>query len=76
MSFEDLKMAPWRPSWLLERNDFSNSESLCPCDASRQNFGSIQLKFWEEMSFEEFQDGHYGSQLGYQNGTILAILKL
>ena len=26
--------------------------------------------------FEEFQDGHYGSHLGYQNGTILAILKL
>ena len=25
------------------------------------------------MSFEEFQDGHH---LGYQNGTILAILNL
>ena len=28
------------------------------------------------MSFEEFQDGHHGSHLGYQNGTILAILNL
>ena len=28
---------------------------------------------WEEMSFEEFQDGHH---LGYRNGTILAILNL
>ena len=28
------------------------------------------------MSFEEFQDGHYASHLGYQNRTILAILKL
>ena len=28
------------------------------------------------MSFEEFQDGHRGSHLGYQNGTILAILNL
>ena len=28
------------------------------------------------MSFEEFQDGHHSSHLGYQNGTILAILNL
>ena len=31
---------------------------------------------WEEMSFEEFQDGHHDSHLGYQNRTILAILNL
>ena len=29
-----------------------------------------------EMSFEEFQDGHHGSHLGYRNLTILAILNL
>ena len=29
-----------------------------------------------EMSFEEFQDGPHGGLLGYQNGTILAILNL
>ena len=28
------------------------------------------------MSFEEFQDGHCGGLLGYQNRTILAILNL
>ena len=28
------------------------------------------------MSFEEFQDGHHGSHLGYWNGMILAILNL
>ena len=28
------------------------------------------------MSFEEFQDGHHGSHLGYWIGTILAILNL
>ena len=28
------------------------------------------------MSFEEFQDGRPGRHLGYQNGTILAILNL
>ena len=26
------------------------------------------------MFFEEFQDGHHGGNLGYQNGMILAIL--
>ena len=31
---------------------------------------------WEEMSFEEFQDGHHGILLGYRNETILAILNL
>ena len=31
---------------------------------------------WEEMLFEEFQDGHRGSHLGYWNGTVLAILNL
>ena len=30
----------------------------------------------EEMSFEEFQGGRRGSHLGYQNGSILAILNL
>ena len=29
-----------------------------------------------EMSFEEFQHGPHGSHLGYQNGSILAILNL
>ena len=28
------------------------------------------------MSFDEFQDGHPGSHLGYRNGTILVILNL
>ena len=26
--------------------------------------------------FEDFQDGHHGSRLGYQNRTILVILNL
>ena len=38
------------------------------------SFGSIWLMVWEEMLFEEFQDGSYGGPLGYRNGTILAIL--
>ena len=30
----------------------------------------------EEKSFEEFQDGRQGGHLGYQKGTILAILNV
>ena len=71
----NFKMAPWRLSWLTEWNDFSNSESLCPCDASHQVLAQSN-KVWEEKSFGEFQDGHHGSHLGYQNQMILAILNL
>ena len=31
---------------------------------------------WEEISFEEFQDGPRGGHLGYRKGMILAILNL
>ena len=31
---------------------------------------------WMQMLFEDFQDGHHGSHLGYQNGKILAVLNL
>ena len=67
------RISRWPPPWILERNDFSNSESLCNCDASYQVLAQFQLTVWEEMSFEEFQDGGH---LGYCNGTILAILNL
>ena len=54
---------------------FSNSDSISlRCLSS--SFGSIWLTVCEEMSFEEFQDGHHGSHLGYQNRTILANLNL
>ena len=59
---------------ISEWNNFSNSESLCRCDASHQVLAQSDLRFWEKMSFEEFQDGRHGSHLGYRNGTILAIL--
>ena len=72
MSFEEFQEGrPWRPSWISERNEFSNFESLCHCDAS--HLVSAQSdRVLEEMSFEEFQDG----RLGYRNGTILVILNL
>ena len=40
------------------------------------SFGSIGSMVWEEMSFEEFQDGRHGGHLGYWNGTHLVILNL
>ena len=40
------------------------------------SFGSIQFTVWEEMSFEEFQDGRHGGHLSYRNRTVLAILNL
>ena len=33
------------PSWISERNDFSNSESLCHCDASHQVSAQLDLQF-------------------------------
>ena len=36
----------WRPSWISERNDFSNSESLCCHNASRQVSAQSNLWFW------------------------------
>ena len=30
------RLPPWRPAGISERNDFSNSESLCYCDISLQ----------------------------------------
>ena len=83
MSFEEFKEAtpplpsphpPWQPSWTLERKDFSNSESLCHCEASHQVMAQ-SLMVWE-MSFEEFQDGRHGGHFGYQNGMILATMYL
>ena len=33
------------PSWLLEQNDFSNSESVCHSDASHQVSAYSNLRF-------------------------------
>ena len=51
---------------------WSTETDLISCSS----FGSIRLTVWEEMSFEEFQDGRNDSHFGYLNGTILVILNL
>ena len=65
---------PWRPFRLLEWNNFSNSD--LDVATMPPKFSPIGLPIWEEMLFEEFQDGHHDSHLGYWKGTILAILNL
>ena len=66
-------MAMW-PSWISEWNDFSNFESLYQCDASHQVSAQSDLQFGSRCRLKKFKmaAGH----LGYQNGTILAILNL
>ena len=69
MSLEEFQ----RPSWISERNDFSNLESLCYGDASHQVTAQSDT-VWEQMSFDKYQDGRHGGHLGYRNRTILTIL--
>ena len=42
----------------------------------QSSFDSIRPMVWEEMWFEELQDGCHGGHLGYLNGRILTILNL
>ena len=46
---------PWRPSWISERNDFSNSESLCHCDASHQVSAHSDLQFGRRCRLKNFK---------------------
>ena len=66
---------PRWPSWTVKWNNFSNSEFLCCSNASHQVLAQSDLCLGGD-AFEEFQDGHNGSHLGYRKGTILAILNL
>ena len=51
MSFEEI--LDGRP-WILERNDFSNSESLCHCDASHQVSAHVDLGFRRRCRLKNF----------------------
>ena len=41
----DGRTTEWRPSWISEWNDISNSEFLCHCDASHQVLAQSHLRF-------------------------------
>ena len=57
-------MAPMVAILDIRMEQFSNSESLCHCDASNQVLAQSNLRFWEEMWFEEFQDDRHGGHFG------------
>ena len=63
---------PWQPSWILERNDFNNAKSPCRSDCLPSYFGSNQLR----RRCRSYNFKLAGGQLGYQNGTFLAILNV
>ena len=65
---------PRRPSRTAKWNDFSNSESLCRSNAFHQVSAQSNLRFGRRCCLKIFKVA--GSHLGYQNGTILAILNL
>ena len=46
---------PWRPSWISERNNFSNSESLCHFDASHQVAAQSNLRFGRICRLKKFK---------------------
>ena len=69
------RLPPWRPSWISERNDFSNFEYLCHCDASHQVSAQSDLRFGRRCCLKNFQMAAM-RHLGYRNGWILAILNL
>ena len=46
---------PWGPSWIAERNDFSDSESLCHSDASHQVSVQSDLQFGRRCRLKNFK---------------------
>ena len=49
------KWPPWWPSWISEWKDFSNSESLCHCDASHQVSAQPDLRFGRRCRLKNFK---------------------
>ena len=49
------KWPPWWPSWISERHDFSNSESLCHCDASHQVLAQSNFRFGRRCRLKNFK---------------------
>ena len=53
MSFEEFQDGQL-PSWISERNNFSNSESLCRSNASHQVLAQSDLQFGSRGDFKIF----------------------
>ena len=46
---------PWRPSWILEWNNLSNSESHCRSDASHKVSAQSDLWLWRRYHLKNFK---------------------
>ena len=80
-------IVPWWPSWLSDQiatkapildigtERFSNSELPCHPDDSHQALAQSDLLFGSRCDLQIFKTAAMVA-LGYQNGTILAILNL
>ena len=64
----------WRISGHLGYRNGTILAILNLCVTVMPPISSIGLRVWEEMSFEDFQDGRRSGHLGYQNRMILTIL--
>ena len=49
------RISRWPLSWILERNNFSNSESLCHCDTSHQVLAESNLRFGRRCRLKNFK---------------------
>ena len=59
------RISRW-PSWISERNDLNNSESLCHCDASHQVLAPSDLRFRRRYRLKNFKMAA-GGHLGYRD---------
>ena len=67
---------PWRPSWISNRNDFSQFQSISHPDASYQVSSQLAFGFRRRSEKNDFQDGHHGGHLGFPISMILATFDL
>ena len=66
MSFEELlRWPPWQPSQISERNNFSNSESLCRSNASYQVLDQTNLRFGRRCPLKNFKMASMTAILGF-----------
>ena len=72
-------MAATEPSWILERNDLSNSESLCNYDASHKVTAQCNLMFGRRCRLKNLLKNcsvAISKMVAMDNRTILTILNL
>ena len=69
-------MATWWPSWISNRNDFSQFQSIIHPDASYQVSSQLAFGFRRRSEKIDFQDGHHGGHLGFPISMILATFDL